>query len=58
MAQRQRRDRRDATIIIAYSSKSRLRGAAEPLSAGAGVSPLFGFNLLIADVVTQSRNIL
>jgi len=37
LAQRQRRDGRDATTIIAYSSKVRLRGAAEPLSAGAGV---------------------
>jgi hypothetical protein len=34
MAQRQRRDWRDATTIIAYSGKMRLRGAAEPLSAG------------------------
>jgi hypothetical protein len=32
LAQRQRRDERDSTTIIAYSSKSRLRGAAEPLS--------------------------
>jgi len=37
MAQRQRRGRGDATTIIAYSGKSRLRGAAQPLSAGAGV---------------------
>jgi len=32
MAQRQRRDWRDALPIMAYSGKSRLRGAAEPLS--------------------------
>ena len=41
LAQRQRRDWRDAITIIAYSGKSRLRGAAEPLSAGAGVGPLY-----------------
>jgi hypothetical protein len=41
MAQRQRRDWRDALPIIAYSGKSRLRGAAEPLSAGAGVGRPF-----------------
>jgi hypothetical protein len=32
LAQRQRRDWRDALPIMAYSGKSRLRGAAEPLS--------------------------
>jgi hypothetical protein len=40
MAQRQRRDWRDTTTIIAYSGKLRLRGAAEPLSAEAGVGQL------------------
>jgi hypothetical protein len=37
MAQRQRRDGRDNSHYPAISGKSRLRGASEPLSAGAGV---------------------
>ncbi len=37
MAQRQRRDWRDSFSIMRHFGKVRLRGAAEPLSAGAGV---------------------
>jgi len=41
MAQRQRRDWRDSYHYRAISGKSRLRGAAEPLSAGAGVTRMY-----------------
>jgi hypothetical protein len=57
LAQRQQRDGRDSYHSSGTSGKSRLRGAAEPLSAGAGVRRCFYSKAMIFETAVMLTHI-